>query len=337
MATDVHAHCVPTTLLDEIRQVGSRIGVEVVDDERGAAVSLPGAAGGRVMPPMWDVDARLAWMDTAGIGLQVVSPWISLTASAVTGAGASTFARMYNEHLAGMVQARPDRFRALATIPLQDPHAAADELGYAVTELEMVGVEIATTVAGRELDDEALEPVWATAEELGCLVLLHPFDALRGRDLRRYGLHNVVGNPAETTIAVAHLIFGGVLERHPGLRLCLVHGGGFAPYQVGRWDHAVKHDVRGAAQHLTRLPSEWLREMYFDTVLHGPLPVELLVAQVGADRVVLGSDYPFAMGQTDPLSTVGEATGLSDRDRDLILHGTAGELLAGVHLSRQRE
>jgi aminocarboxymuconate-semialdehyde decarboxylase len=286
---------------------------------------------------MWDVDARLDWMGTAGIELQIVSPWISLTASAVPSAGATPFARMYNEHLAGMVQAYPDRFRGLATIPLQDPRAAAAELRYAVAELEMVGVEIATTVAGRELDDEALEPVWAVAEELQCLVLLHPFDALVGRDLHRYGLHNIVGNPAETTVAVAHLIFGGVLERHPRLRLCLVHGGGFAPYQVGRWDHAVRHDVRGAAQNLTRLPSEWLREMYFDTVLHGPRPVELLVAQLGADRVVLGSDYPFAMGESDPVSTMNQLTGLSDHERDLILHGTVSGLLAGVQRSRQRE
>jgi aminocarboxymuconate-semialdehyde decarboxylase len=337
MAIDVHAHCVPATLLDEIRRVGSRIGVEVMDDERGAVVSLGGSAGARVGRRMWDVDARLAWMRTAGIELQVVSPWISLTASAVPGAGAASFARMYNEHLAGVVQAHPDRFQALATIPLQDPHAAAAELRYAVAELEMAGVEIATTVAGRELDDDALEPVWAMAEELQCLVLLHPFDALAGRDLHRYGLHNVVGNPAETTVAVAHLIFGGVLERHPRLQLCLVHGGGFAPYQVGRWDHAVRHDVRGAAQNLTRLPSEWLREMYFDTVTHGPLPVELLVAQLGADRVVLGSDYPFDMGESDPVSTVNQLAGLSDRDRDLILQGTARGLLAGLRRSPQRE
>jgi aminocarboxymuconate-semialdehyde decarboxylase len=153
---------------------------------------------------------------------------------------------------------------------------------------------------------------------------------LAGRGVHRYFLGNLVGNPAESTIAIAHLIFGGVLERHPGLRLCAVHGGGFAPYQVGRWDHAFHRNARGAAAHLTRPPSEWVSMLYYDTVLHSSRSLRMLIDLVGPEQVVMGSDYPFEMGDPDPVGTVAGVPGLTSEQRYLVLSGNLTRLLGAM-------
>jgi aminocarboxymuconate-semialdehyde decarboxylase len=162
------------------------------------------------------------------------------------------------------------------------------------------------------------------------LVVVHPCQSLKGRDLKRYGLNNLIGNPAESTLALGFLIFGGVLERHPDLRICVVHGGGFAPYQIGRWDRGFSTAARGATEHLTRSPGEWLRHLYFDTVLHSAQSLRFLVDVIGADHVLLGSDYPFIMGEPEPVKLLADVPGLDDRERGLILQGTLAGLLADV-------
>ena len=197
------------------------------------------------------------------------------------------FARLSNDAMADLVRVHADRLLALANLPLQDPEEAAAELRRAVEDLGMVGAEIATRPGGRELDDEAFDVVWRTAAELDCLVLVHPHRSLAGRDVTRHFLGNLVGNPAETTVAIGHLVFGGVVERHPAVRFCFVHGGGFAPYQVGRWDHAYDRDARGAAALVRRRPSELLTGMWFDTVVHGTAALSHLLSVVGAGQVVL--------------------------------------------------
>jgi aminocarboxymuconate-semialdehyde decarboxylase len=214
-------------------------------------------------------------------------------------------------------------------VPLQ-AECGGEELRYAISELGMVGVEIATTVAGRDLDDPDLEPFWSAAEELACLILLHPCAALAGRGVNRHFLENLVGNPAESTIAVGHLVFGGVLERHPNLQICAVHGGGFAPYQIGRWDHAFHRNARGAATNLTRPPSEWVSHLYHDTVLHSTRSLRMLIDLVGARHVLTGSDYPFEMGDPDPLSTIAQVPDLTDEERQLVWSGNVTRILAGM-------
>jgi aminocarboxymuconate-semialdehyde decarboxylase len=194
----------------------------------------------------------------------------------------------------------------------------------------MVGAEIATTVDGRELDDLELAPFWSAAEELRAVVVVHPYASLAGRNVSRYNLNNLVGNPAETTIAVAHLVHGGVLERHPGLRVVLVHGGGFAPFQMGRWDRGFSSKADGAEADLTRPPSDWLRQMWFDTVLHSPASLRFLVDVVGVEHVVLGSDYPFRMGDPDPVATVRAVGGLAGKDLERVLSGNLATLLEEV-------
>lgn len=328
---DVHAHCVPVQVLDRLRADGGRYGIEVLEADGRTRFRIAGQVETAPLHPgLTDPGLRRDAMDKSGVKVQILSSWIDLTAYALPAQVGARYSRMVNESIADLAASDTGRYRALATVPLQADDAGAGELAHAVGELGMVGVEIATTVAGRDLDDPALEPFWSTAEALQCLVLLHPCASLAGRGVERYFLGNLVGNPAESTIAVGHLVFGGVLERHPGLRLCVVHGGGFAPYQLGRWDHAFHRNVRGAAQNLTRPPSEWVSRLYHDTVLHSTRSLGMLVDLVGPTRVVLGSDYPFEMGDPDPLGTLAQVPGLSEQGQRLIRAGNLLRLLGRV-------
>jgi aminocarboxymuconate-semialdehyde decarboxylase len=175
-----------------------------------------------------------------------------------------------------------------------------------------------------------LEPFWAAAEELRCVVLIHPYDSLAGRGVSRYFLGNLVGNPAESTVAAAHLIFGGVLERHPGLRVCLVHGGGYVPSQAARMDHGYQAEPRLVDKRLSRPPSHYLRKLYFDTVTHSPEVTRFLLDFAGAGQVVVGSDYPFEMGEADPVGSLQRVPGLPESQRQQILEDNVARLVNEV-------
>jgi aminocarboxymuconate-semialdehyde decarboxylase len=211
---------------------------------------------------------------------------------------AAAFARIQNEQLAKLVKARPDRFLAIGTLPMQAPKLAADELRHAVSKLGLRGAQIGSNVAGKNLDDPALEPVWATAAELDAFILLHPINVAGMDRLSSYYLNNLIGNPLDTTIAAACLVFSGVLERHPSLKICLSHGGGFVPYQAGRFLHGW-HVRKEPKSKLPKPPTESLGRFYFDTIVHSKDVLEFLVGNAGVDRVLLGSDYPFDMGMPD--------------------------------------
>ena len=335
MTYDVHAHCIPQRVIDVIRAYGDDLGVEIADDGgRGRLVVAGTPARMPLHPGLTDVDARIAAMDAAGVAIQLLSSWIDLTAYALPPGQGERLARLFNEAVGEMVTTTPGRFRGLCTVPLQAPERAAATLRHAVTDLRMVGVEIATTVDGRELDDPDLDPFWAAAADLRCLVLLHPLHSLSGRRVRRHFLSNMVGNPAETTIAVGHLVYGGVLERYPDLRVCVVHGGGFVPYQAGRIarGYVARPDLTATA--LSEPPEASLRRLYFDTVLHDPQAVAALVAFAGVEHVVMGSDYPFEMGDPDPVGTIAKVPGLSDAERALILRGNVERLISELTTPR---
>lgn len=325
---DVHAHFVPPPVLDRLRS-DTDTGLRV-EDRDGTRFLVGGGRARRVPPALLDLEARLAAMDRAGVAVQLLSAWMEVAATAATATAAPPYARLFNDSIAESVATAPDRFVGLGTVPLASPARAAEELRRCVVDLGMAGVELGTTVAGRDLDDPDLAPFWSAAEELRCVLLLHPCASLAGRGVTRHFLNNLVGNPAETTIAVGHLVFGGVLERHPGLRLVVVHGGGFAPYQLGRWDHAYHGDVRGAATNLTRPPSHWVAGMYHDTVLHSADSLRLLLGVVGAGQVVLGSDHPFEMGQPHPVELVDQVADLSATDRARVVRGNMERLLGEV-------
>ncbi|MGH2820384.1 MAG: amidohydrolase family protein [Actinomycetota bacterium] len=322
-AVDVHCHYIPAPLLERIRSEGRARAIEVVESGRGTVVSFAGRAATQPLPQgMLDLEDRIAWMDERGIELQMLSCWIDFSAYELDPDAGAWLARSLNDATAEAVCTRSDRFRAMASVPLQAPEAAAHELRRAVTSLGMVGVEIASSVAGAELDEPALDPFWTAAAELGTVVLVHPYRSLAGGRMGRYLLSNAVGNPAEETLAAAYLAFGGVLERHPDLTVCLTHGGGFFPYQVGRQDRAHRAVPKLAAVHASRPPSAFLRRFLYDSITHSPESLRFLVERVGAERVVLGSDYPFPMGDLDPLDTV-RAAALGPLEADAVRAGNA--------------
>jgi aminocarboxymuconate-semialdehyde decarboxylase len=324
---DIHCHYIPPALLEVIRRDGTSHSVEVLGDRGETRVSFAERAATQALPEgMLDLDGRLQWMDARGIEVQVVSPWIDFAAYVLDPDDGAWLARSLNELMAEAVSARPDRFRAMATVPLQEPKLAAEELSHAVSALGMRGVEIATAVRDSELDDDALTPFWSAVEELDVLVLIHPTGSMAASRLPRYFLTNIVGNPAEETAVAAHLIFGGVLERHPRLNVCLTHGGGFLPYQIGRQDRGFASKSEVTARHLTRAPSQYLRRFCYDTITHSTEALQFLIERVGVDRVLLGSDYPFPMGDPDPVATVLGA-GLEGSSADAVLGGNALEAL----------
>lgn len=279
-----------------------------------------------IAPKLTDPAVRIADMDRMGIDVQAISvapPQYYYWADPELG---RTLARMQNEHLAEMVEGNPDRFVGLATAPMQDVSAAVAELEYCVRELGFRGVEINTNVAGLDLDDRRFRPFFAKAEELDVVVLLHPNGFTHGERLMKYYLTNVIGNPLDTTVAMTRMIHGGVLEEHPGLTLCLVHGGGYLPFYSSRMDHAYEQRPEGR-HHITRPPSSYLAQVYVDCLVFDEVHLEFLVKQMGADHVVVGTDYPFDMGHYDPLGQVAAVASLSDEDRELIRGDTARRLL----------
>jgi len=276
----------------------------------------------RLLPVIGDRDARLATMAKMGVDIQVVAP-MPMHHSWADRALAAEYARAVNEGIATFCAAQPDRFIGLGSVPLQHPDLAIDELAHAV-RLGLRGVSVSTTVAGRELADPAHEPFWAAAERSDVAVLIHPWGCSLGSRLATSYLGNVVGQPVETTVALSHIIFSGLLDRYPRLRLCACHGGGYLPTYAGRSDHAWR--VRPDARTCQDPPSSYLRRIWFDSLVYTPAALEHLVAVAGSERVVLGTDYPWDMGVDDPVERV-RAAALTDGQRLDILGRTAADLL----------
>jgi aminocarboxymuconate-semialdehyde decarboxylase len=280
-----------------------------------------------LVPKLTDPVRRLEDMDRMGVDLQVLSvapPQFYYWTDPALG---RKLARLQNDHLAELVAKHPDRFAGLATVPLQDVDAAVVELDFAVTELRLSGVEICTNVNGLDLDDRRFRPFFARAAELGAVVLLHPHGFTQGERLGDYYLTNVIGNPLESTIAVTRMIHGGVLEELPDVRLCVAHGGGYLPFYASRMDHAWRERPEGRHHIPDHPPSRYLRQVHVDCLVYDPAHLGYLVQQMGADRVVVGTDYPYDMGFYDPVGLVSATPGLSDEDRRSILGGNAAALL----------
>ena len=278
----------------------------------------------RVWPQLTAVERRLEDLDAIGVDVQVVGPmpmhryWAGQEL-------ASKLTTVTNQAIAAHCADGAGRLYGLGTLPLQHPDLAVRELERAITELGLKGVSVSTNVDGRELSDAAFEPVWAAAAGLGAVVFIHPWGCSLGTRLGAHFLGNTFGQPAETALALSHLIFGGTLDRHPRLKLLAAHGGGFLPTYSGRSDHAWTHrpDARGCAEP----PSAYLRRIWYDALVYTPQALRHLVEAAGADKVVLGTDYPFDMGVTDPVERAA-AAGLPAADLTAILSGNAATLFA---------
>jgi aminocarboxymuconate-semialdehyde decarboxylase len=273
------------------------------------------------------IEVRLKHMDRMGIDVQAVSPAPQQTYYWTEPGQGAEIARMVNERLAQIVAQHPDRFVGLGTVPLQDPDLALSELNYCVKNLGMRGVEINGSVNGMELTDGrlALEKFFAKVQELDVIIFIHPTGFTQGERLLDHYFNNVIGNPLETTVAASHLIFDGVMERHPKLKVVLPHGGGFLAHYWERMNHAwrARPDCRTV---IKKKPTTYLDRFYFDTIVFDPEMLKNMVRRYGADHVVLGTDYPFDMGVEDPVGFI-QSAGLSAADNAKIMGGNAARLL----------
>jgi aminocarboxymuconate-semialdehyde decarboxylase len=317
---DVHAHHVGAHAVDRIREEGAGHGVRLVRQGEATRVEVAGRLSGLpLIAPLSDVRARLAWMDAAGVDVQLVAPWMDLAGYDLDGPAGLWLARVQNDSLAALAAAHPDRFRAAAAVPLQQPEMAAAELRRAVTELGHQAVQIGARVNELGLDDPGLDVFWDAVEELDVPIVVHPAELDVPERSRRLFLHILVGNPSETTFAAAALMLGGVLERHPRLRVLLVHGGGFVPYQIGRLDRGFTAAPPAFRAGGTLGPRALLDRLWFDSVVHDDAALRHL-ADFAPGHVVLGSDYPFPMRVDQPVGAL-DALRLDAGDRAAVLTG----------------
>ncbi|MFI1840041.1 amidohydrolase family protein [Streptomyces olivaceoviridis] len=323
---DVHAH----VLLPEVEALVAGLPglaeAKALDARRNgpAALAVSGPMVRERVPELTDPAVRLAAMDAQGVDVQLVSPSPSHYHYWADEETAEKVYRLANEATAAHCSAAPDRLRGLGLVPLQHPGHTVRALDHALDQ-GLLGVELSSHAPGRELSDPAYAPLWTRAEETGALVFLHPFGCTLDERLDQWYLSNTVGQPVENAVALSHLIFSGVLDRHPGLKLIAAHGGGYLPTHIGRSDHAwsARSDAGAGCAHP---PSSYLKRLYFDSLVHDPHVLRELVRTAGADRVLLGSDFPFDMGTEDPVGAL-RASGLADADFHAVRGGNAAALL----------
>jgi aminocarboxymuconate-semialdehyde decarboxylase len=321
-AIDVHAHVIVPELLRSSAP-GEAWRPRVVRDDAEQVVELGGARIRSMVCEAVDIREIVASQNRAGVGLTLLCPWVPLLFYDVDPDAALERCHLQNAGLARLHAAYPDRVRVLGAVPLQDPELAASELERLMTIDGVVGVEVTTSVNGIPLGDDRFDPFWSAAERSGAMVFIHP--TTRGVPLaaleERY-LWNLVGNPFETTVAAAHLVLAGTLARHPDLRLLLAHGGGAIVALSGRLRHGQATVAAAGPAPGVAADAEIRRRFLYDSVVHDPQLLRMLVELVGSERVLLGSDYPFDMADPDPVATI-RAAGLSDGDERALLWGNA--------------
>jgi aminocarboxymuconate-semialdehyde decarboxylase len=278
-------------------------------------------------PKLMGIDVRLKDMDKMGVDIQAVAPAPYHYFYFTEPAYGAELAREVNEGIANVVAQHPDRFVGMGSVPLQNAELAVQELEYCVKKLGLRGVEINTNVNGLNLTDPSLglEKFFAKANELGVVVFMHPLGYTQGDRLRNHYFNNVIGNPLETTVAVSHLIFDGVVARYPKIKFLAAHGGGFLAHYWARMDHAwrARPDTRTV---IKKKPSSYLEKFYFDSITFDPRMLKQLIDRYGADHVMLGTDYPYDMGEDDPRGLIAGVNRLSAADRRLIEGGNAMKL-----------
>src|SRR5688500_9116857 len=325
MNIDLHNHVVPQTIVDALMQKPERYGMSIEEKDGKRWFNSHGRLA-ELAPVFYDADAKVEWMDANNLDVAAISagppiyfywlrPEIGLEA-----------AKLANDGIAQMVAKRPDRLRGMAHLPMQDPDAAIAELERVVKEHQFKAVELGTSIEGKPLANPRFRKILKTIEQLDCFVFAHPYQCLAQGGMDEYYLSNFVGFPLDTTLMVTHLMYSGALDELKKLKILLAHGGGFVPYQIGRFIPGFS--VRPEPKMKTRTsPAELLRRFYFDCLTHDPQAARHLLNRVGADRVVIGSDHPFDMAPPDLMGAIDAIPDLSASEREYLSSLTALSLL----------
>lgn len=325
---DLHTHILPERWEDLERKYGYTGFVRL---EHCAPCRARMMIGDRVFREIddrcWSPARRLIDCDAHGVDLQVLSTVPVMFSYWAKAHDALDLSRMLNDHIAGVVAAHPERFTALGTVPMQDPDSACRELDRCLDELRLPGVQIGSNVNGANLSERWLRPFFAHAARRGAAVFVHPWEMVGRERMASYWLPWLVGMPAETALAAASVIFSGMLDELPSLRLCFAHGGGSLPFTIGRLQKGFDERPDLCQTDTTRAPREQILRLYFDTLVHDAAALRFLIEQLGPSRLALGSDYPFPLGEAKPGELL-RSLDLAEEDRARMLGGTALEFLA---------
>jgi aminocarboxymuconate-semialdehyde decarboxylase len=323
---DIHCHvrCGEAANLVEGNPDVSRWFLETQANERSRAINR--SNGERTAEQGASPEQRIADMDRMGIDIQAISPAPRQTYYGADPELGLASARAVNDFIAEICGRFPERFVGLGTVPLQAPELALAELDRLHKSLGFRGIEIMTHVAGEDLSADRFRKVFGRCEELGLVVFMHPDGFTEARRLADHYFATIIGNPLDSTVALHHLIFGGVLRDHPNLKLVVAHGGGFLPAYSGRIDHAASARP-DACEQIARMPTTYLKRCYFDALVYTHHQLEYLVEEYGADHMLMGTDYPADMGEVDPVGMIEGCPGLVDAERRAILGGNAARLL----------
>src|SRR5918911_799438 len=323
---DVHSHVIPPSAVEAIAADPAGFSARI-EDENG--ISQVRHDQGYVYPlfeEFTEPEVKLREMDRKRLDISVLSPPPPLFYYWVDAEVGIRIAQLVNDGIADYVATNPDRFRGMATVPMQDPEAAVAELERVVSTYGFRAAEIGTSIEGEQLSSNKFRQFLRRASELNILLFAHPYYVGAKQGLENYYLTNLLGNPYDSTVMIANLMFSGTLDELPDLKLCIAHGGGFAPYQIGRLEHG--HRVRPEPRANTKTPPlRLLRRLFFDTITFNPQALRFLIDLVGAEHVVLGTDAPFDMSDEDPLTTISAIPNLASEERKAILSNTAHQFV----------
>jgi aminocarboxymuconate-semialdehyde decarboxylase len=325
---DIHAHLTPQCFWRATENGGDWHTIRREKDAKGAEVALVGNQR-QVIPPRarWTPEERLADMDSLGVDVHVVSPYVGFYNYQLDTAIATATARAINDEIAGMVKGWPKRFAGLGTVPLQDVKASIAEMERVMTQLGLKGVEINDHVNGRNFDEPEFLPFFKAAEEMGAVIFFHQAgETLVSARNKRYHMPNTIGNLVDRAVTFATLVHGGVMDECPDLKIVLGHGGGYTCYGIGRMDHGWQ--VRSEARtHITQPPSAYLNRFYYDCIVYTEQALRYLIDTVGIDRVVFGTDWPYDMALDWPVSWILGMKTLSQDEKEAILYRNLERLL----------
>lgn len=327
---DIHTHILPRSWPDLAERYGYGGFVQLVHEQPGCAdMVIDGNSFRRVFENCWSAERRIEECDAAGVDVQLLSTVPVMFSYWARPEHGLDLSRLLNDHIAELVRHYPSRFAGLGTVPLQHPGMAITEMERCVDDLGMAGIQIGTNINGMNLDRPEFFPFFEAIAEKGACLFVHPWEMIGGERMAKYWMPWLVGMPAESSLAICSLIFSGVLERLPSLRICFAHGGGAFPATLGRIQHGweVRPDL--CAVDNPNPPEKYRSQLYLDTLVHDPEVLRMLIRQFGCERLALGTDYPFPLGELQPGTLIRSLSELSTDSRNRLLGGTALEWMQG--------